>query len=202
MDMPVINTTFSGTRKTERIIGRRDELNIIYKSIYEPEADCIVILLEGDGGMGKSRLLEEVIWRIGNPGMRAIRLMEEDASKEFDWSKAGDAIVSNVIDLRDISLHSRNPFLQAICAALGDYISVDFSHFDEAYDRFQTVTDQQSDFRMVNQAAQEALDAFLQDYRRNSEQQRLVLCLDTVEELAVSSSEWLLQQGLLRIKIC
>jgi hypothetical protein len=60
------DSLFLAAQRTPVLVNRKKELEIIQKAIYQPEASCQIVFIQGQGGMGKSRLSEEVLWRGGN----------------------------------------------------------------------------------------------------------------------------------------
>ncbi|HSD85659.1 MAG TPA: hypothetical protein VLG46_17485, partial [Anaerolineae bacterium] len=171
-------------RKTSVIINRRRELEMIRQAVYDVGDAVRVVLIRGpqraeeqqdpEGGYGKTRLLEEVERRIA----------------QHEWSGTQPVVVSNPIDLIDIHLHAQSNFLHAVRDSLAD--RVDFSNYDEAFNRYQRRRTQGMDYRLVREAAERADQLFLSDYRASAQRQRIVWLLDTAEQLAIASSEWLL----------
>ncbi len=53
----------SATARTQNIIGREQELAKIQHAIFRSDRRTQIVLISGNGGMGKSRLVEEVIER-------------------------------------------------------------------------------------------------------------------------------------------
>jgi hypothetical protein len=175
-------------RKTSIIINRRRELEMVRKAIYEAGTAVRVVLVRGplhaeehrepEGGYGKTRLLEEIVRRI----------------QAGEWQADQQQVVaSDLIDLMDIHLHAQSNFLHAVRDSLVD--RVDFANYDEAFTRYQRRRTQGVDYRMVREAAERADQLFLSDYQANAQNRRIVWLLDTAEQLAIVSSEWLLAPG-------
>lgn len=194
-------TTFLAAKRAPKLINRAQELETIRQAIYQPEADCQIVLIRGRGGMGKSRLVEEVLWRGGNS---ALREPEErgpipNAHPAWDWSQHGRAVFGNLIDMSDPALHSRTAFLHAIRDALVWRGQADFTHYDAAFETLRRNQAHMGDYAYLQQLEQQAEQKFLEDYRRNAQGARLVLTLDTVEKLQPGrGTELLLEEGLLQ----
>jgi tetratricopeptide (TPR) repeat protein len=179
----------AAAEKTSVIINRRQELDVIRESIYSAGNSLRVVLVRGpqgaeahnepEGGYGKTRLLQEVFDR---------------AQSDGEWA-TGNAAVSDLIDLIDIRLHAQSSFLYAVRDSfLG---RADFGQYEDNYNEYRRLLSKGADFHVVREAAKKADWAFLADYAANAAEQRLVWLLDTIEQLAVVSSEWLLKRGLL-----
>lgn len=193
------NRSFQAAQRAPRLVNREKELAIIKKAVFEPEADCQIVFLRGKGGMGKSRLAEEILWRGGNWKSRQERGGAPPEHAEWDWAKHGKAVFGDLIDMSATPFQARASFLRAVRDALvWPGSGVDFSRYDAAYDRYQSQRVYPGDFDFLQQLAREAEEQFLQDYQACAEQQRIVLVLDTVEKLyPPSGTELLLQEGLL-----
>ena len=195
-------TLLEATWRVETMVGRRQDLESIKEAIYgRPEdKDCRVVLVTGPGGIGKSRLLEEVQWRAGNPDARreaqerqAIVLEERE-----DWTTLGKATVSDTIDLLDIRLTARLQILQALRSALARDDGVDFEGFEAAQRAYQERLRASASFDEIKKHADAAEEAFWQDFEAHTEQHRIVLVMDTAERLALHSSQWALDRKLLK----
>lgn len=192
---------FAAAWRPQTLVSRVDELETIRQAIYSPKCSCEVILITGRGGLGKSRLVEEVLWRGGNAqARRDLGPIPPARLGEWDWTRHGNALVSDLIDLTEIRLHTRSRFMRAIRDALTGQDGADFTHFDAAHSRQQHLREQQTEFSIIHDAAQQTEIAFLKDYRAAAAQRRIVLSLDTAEELAIISSKWLLERGLIEPK--
>jgi predicted ATPase len=55
----------------------------IRQAITDPGNSCRVVTIEGEGGLGKTRVLEEVLRRLGQPD---IRKTYGDPLPDHDWS--------------------------------------------------------------------------------------------------------------------
>ncbi|NTW97382.1 MAG: ATP-binding protein [Oscillochloris sp.] len=155
-------------RTSKSLIGRRDELDIV-ESAIDGEDDLSVILVEGQGGIGKTRLLTEV---------GAIC----DARDEV--------ICTEVIDLLLARYQQPARIMQAIAlqlqqAAMGRGCGEGlFRTYTSALEDFYAAHGEISD----EQRAQ-LERAFLIDYQALAERFRIVLLIDTLEKLHPTISD-------------
>lgn len=196
MNQTILNATW----RVETMVGREDELHKIKQAIYEDTASkcCRVVLVKGPGGIGKSRLLEEVQWRSGHPQVR-----EEASSQHYhqareDWTGLGHVVVSDVVDLMDIRLSARTQLVQALRNALSWQGGVDFRDFESAARGYLRALEGSADFKTIKSRAAEAEEAFWKGFSEHAQQERIVLILDTAERLVLRSSQWLLDRDLLK----
>ncbi|MDI6769625.1 MAG: ATP-binding protein [Anaerolineales bacterium] len=181
------------------LVHRGEELEIIKKAIYQPRASCQVVFLYGSGGMGKSRLAEEVLWRGGNWEMRRQRGPIPAEHPDWDWTRHGNAVVADLIDLTSFPLHARAGLMRAIRDGLiWEGSGISFTNYDAAYANYQRLRHSGGEYSGIQQASQAAEKEFFRDYKENAKNRRLVLVLDTVEKLFLIGSEWLRDKGLIK----
>lgn len=196
MNLPLL----SATRRTPHLVNRSDELQQIQEAIYKATKDsCQIVLIKGKGGIGKSRLAEETLWRGGNWRARDTRGPVPAKHPDWDWTQEGDAVIGNLIDMATTRYYTRVEFMQAIRDALVWPASgIEFPHYDVAYKRFQSQRKYMGDFEAIHDLEKRTEEAFIQDFQTNAQEHRLVLILDTVERLfPIGGTEWLLQHNLL-----
>lgn len=190
------------TRRVETLVGREQELRVIKQNIYTDAADmsCHIVLVKGSGGIGKSRLLEEVQWRAGHPKIRedALRHSIKQQREREDWTVMGEVIVSDVIDLVDIRLSARTTFLDRLRNAISWQKGLDFSDYEDAFREFQRGVEENVSFDIHRARAAAVESEFWNAYTSYTEHNRIVLIFDTSERLVLRSSEWLLDRGLLQ----
>jgi hypothetical protein len=183
---------FAGTRVPSALVNRIDEMSVLHRAIYQPGDGLRVVLIEGAGGFGKTRLLHETLWLAGHPGARK-------ASGAPPSPPAGPAaMISDLVDFVDVRLHTFSRFLSTVRDALIWHPKVDFPKYDAARAHHQRQLAAQADYPTLREAASRAETAFFEDYRAIARQQRLIWTLDTAEQLGLVASEWLLDRGLLK----
>lgn len=192
------NAIFQAAKRAPVLINRQNELAIIQQAIYQPQASLQIVLIRGAGGMGKSRLVEEVLWRAGNRNIRS-QLTRPKMQPEWDWTGESNVIVGDLIDMNDVRLQNRTDFMYAIYKALlnSQEEMVDFSNYIAAYRIFETRA-HVGDLVFLKMLEEEAERKFLEDYKKNASNQRIVLIVDTVEKLyPIGGAELLLREELL-----
>lgn len=186
---------FDAARRVEVMIGREDALEQIKQAIYANDRTCRVVLVTGPGGIGKSRLLEEVQARAGHPRTREEEQQRGHARRigAEDWTSLDEVVVSDAVDLTDIRLTSRARLLQALRDALSYDGGIDFGHYDRALSNYQRTLEAGAGFSALAQAEYTAEADFWRDYEKHAAGQHILLILDTAERLVLDSSSWLKQ---------
>lgn len=169
-----------GALATHRLVGRTKELAALEAAVVpaDPHSfQCIV--LEAQGGMGKTRLLREVYDRLSagpspNPNRGAWR------------GEAPPRIALELIDLAEVALHPLVGFLREV----RDRFRVAepgrpelFARFDAAWLSYEQARDGELDFAEVARRTNELRAAFEQDYAALTEWLRVIWLLDTLEQL-------------------
>ncbi len=186
----------AATNRPYDLVSRDEEMGEIKRAIFDEGDDCRIILLKGDGGLGKTRILEEVSCCLGDKDLRKIY---GEPVADRDWSLIDNAPAGAMLmDFTDIRFHTREYFMNQLADSRTWAGKFRFQNYVLARDRWQRLTDSGSAFSLLESAADEAEKAFWQDYRLVAGGQRLVIMLDTVEQLAIISSSWLLEHGLLQ----
>ncbi|MEK7326489.1 MAG: hypothetical protein AAB217_14660, partial [Chloroflexota bacterium] len=185
---------FAGTRAPGQLVNRTQEMTNIREAIYQPGDRLRVVLLEGEGGLGKTRMLREVLWRAGHPDERKTRGLP---AAEQDWTQSGDIILSDLIDFVDVRLHTFTRFLSALRDSLRGS-GVNFPRYDAARAKHQQQIAAQADYRILTETRNRAEAAFFEDYREIARARRIVWLLDTAEQIGFVASEWLLKRHLLK----
>lgn len=193
-------TLLEATWRVETMVGRRQELNRIKEAIYTHDKDCRVVVITGEGGVGKSRLLEEVLWRAGHPDVRREAQEREFIAHEQreDWRELGQVTVSNIIDLQDMRLTARGHLLRALRNALARVDGVDFQRFEGAERAYLDQLRASAEFAKIAAYFEAAENAFWTDYKAHAQNNRIVLIIDTAERLALDSSKWAIENQILK----
>lgn len=157
MDVP--QSSFSG--RLPRIIGRREILDSIEAALADHSGQSYVIYLEAPGGMGKTRILEEV----GN-------FQKQSRGGEFLW---GDKI-----DLYHEKYHSPENLQKAIADGL-DSDSTQFKKFRLLQKELEEKQRQGFGGPVIEELRHRVNNQFLEDYKLLTKKERLALCFDTME---------------------
>jgi len=187
--------------KTTAMIGRQQYLEQIRDAIYTSSNTNQIITIKGRGGLGKTRLTEDILWRAGHPYWREKRpLTPDDIAQESDWSTRGAAVISNLIDMIDIRLHGRDRFIRELRNSFrrADKTGVEFTLYDQAFEEYLLRKAKGAELISVKEVADRASQAFLHDLKQITQEKRLVWVLDTVERLRFVTSNWLIQEDLLK----
>lgn len=107
---------FQTLSRTPRLVNRNEQMGQIHEAIFNEGDDCRLIFLQAEGGLGKSRLLEEVLWRCGNPDWLEAR--GESPDKDFPGWQSDNVLITDIVDFNDIQLHTNTHFMVALYKAL------------------------------------------------------------------------------------
>lgn len=181
---------FAATMRPGRLIGREVELEQIREAIFPGDEAVRVVFIQGRGGLGKTRLLEEVLCCLRHPSMMG---GEEPQWACTDWRVHGRVLSLGMIDLMDIQLHSVGNFIEEVSerfaevgSILDDYITARSNH--------KLLVQSGADFRRAQEASEKALHVFQEEYAKIARQQRIVWLIDTAEQLDFVTSAWLRKQ--------
>jgi hypothetical protein len=188
-------------RKPERLVNRLAEMDCLREAILNPKAGngLEIVFLMGPGGMGKSRIAEEVLWRAGNSQMRAKMGPIPLDHPDWDWTTSALIISPNLLDMSYTSYHFSQRFMQAIKESLVKANpALDFLDYDNAYLEYQQRVIWRVGDQKVIDAAKFAEQSFFKCYQNAAEKvDRLVLSLDTCERLSYTYTDWLEKENLL-----
>lgn len=146
------------------MVGRDNDLAKIKAAIQQTETRAV--LVTGDGGVGKTRMLQEVLAQLGEtPGVRA---------------------ASHIIDLYHIQHHTSEGLARAIATALSNAIEGPFRTYELAY---RTLEQKRlsGDVRGIEEQRGKVDEAFKTDLAALAQSKRVVVALDTAEKLAYSA---------------
>lgn len=184
------------TDRPRQLVSRMAEIAQIHQALIGPGDDCRVIIIEGAGGLGKTRIVEEVLRRLGESDVRRIY---GNPLPEHDWAELQKQVIfCDLLDFTDIKLHTREYFLEQLGDAGLWHNRIKFGRYKIANDRWRRLGDYGAAYTLLRSAAEAAETAFWQDFQEAAQTHRLVITLDTTEQLAINSSQWLLDRGLLR----
>lgn len=157
---------YTGAWATPDLIGREAILQQIDAAIHAA-AGPSVVALHGPGGIGKTRILSDTLKR-----------------------QTGGAIcpAKRLIDLYDIRYHSSLDLAAAIYDSLDVATDEKFRAFEKAHDE-QRKAQASGDVRQIATLTREALRTFADDLKRFSQNQRVVIALDTLERIAYGADE-------------
>lgn len=145
--------------RTTKLIGRQQHVQAVLDAIAQKNT-CHVIYFTGVGGIGKTRILEE------------IDAIAKQVGGSFLWSK--------IIDLYSAQNHSVGDLQQAIAQGVDPY-----NEWFGDYRRQQAQLEEQLDSGVGGPVLEELRNkvnkAFLDAYAAAAQQKRLVLAFDTVE---------------------
>ncbi len=184
--------TFAAAQMTNKMINRVAELQTLEQAVCQPGRDTRVVVIVGEGGVGKTRLLNEALWRADHPTILPVR--ESSGEK---WATRDTVIVSDLLDFTEVRLHTFNRFLEALRQAFAWNKQVEFPRYDAVIRYYKRKLKDQADYFTIKQAAENATKAFFEDYQQVTDKYRLVWMLDTAEQLSYASTPWLLEKGLL-----
>lgn len=172
----------STARKARQMIGQQQALEQLQASMFAPDNRFRVVFIRAEGGMGKTRLLEEAL---------QLAAAQPDAS---------GPIVSDLIDVIDIRLHARDRFVHELRVSLdrSEDAHDSFFRYDRAFDDLRISKASGGQLPIITEKAQTALDVFMEDLKAITARRRVVWVIDTVEQLRFVTSEWLLNNHLLQ----
>ncbi|GIK43240.1 MAG: hypothetical protein BroJett011_70730 [Chloroflexota bacterium] len=174
------------------MVNRHAELETIEKAIFLPGSETRLVAIKGTGGIGKTHLLCEVLRRMGRPEPHY-----PAGTATESWAATNHTLVSDLLDLADLNLHTFDQFILALRNAFVWHRSANFSRFDRAEAHIRRKIYESAEYRVIEQARQEAEQAFFDDCNAIAKEGRLVWVLDTAERLNFMGAGWLLEQDLL-----
>lgn len=174
--------------RTQQIVGQEEHLESLRKAVFPGNKTCQVVCVQAVGGMGKTRLLEEVLHLAGHPDYIARGAIAP-------WQRKG-VIVSDLIDMVDVRLHVCDRFVQKLRDSVRYAgIQTEFESYDRIVHKLRRVKAYGAELHTIRQLEEEALQAFVSDVRKIKH--RLVWVIDTVEKICINTSEKLQQWDVL-----
>jgi|GEM_PF-7046407 len=177
---------FAAAQQTSRMINREQQLAQVKQAIYDPGDDTRVVIIESAGGLGKTRLLSESLWRAGNPNIFPLR---GDPPPEESWAEG--VIASDLLDFTEVRLQAIEDFTERLREAFNWHPQAVFPNYDAARSAYRRRRKDQVDYNAIKTAAAAADDAFFKDYQAIAQSCRLVWGLDTAEQLSFGGAPWL-----------
>ncbi|MCB0102074.1 MAG: ATP-binding protein [Anaerolineales bacterium] len=159
--------------QSKNIFVGREEQMLGFKSILEGRQKEWILHIPGEGGIGKTRLLEQY----------------EKAAKE----QLGDKLASTrIIDFYDTRHQTRVGLLDSIAEALEFDPDGDF--FSESRDFQRLINSKGADYLWIQDHFEQVFDKFLAEYKSLLDQkEKVLILLDTCEEMK-SSEDWLMEK--------
>ncbi len=174
-------------------VGRSALLEAFKGWLTTPPADLHIILLPGKGGMGKTKLLEELLHYAGNP-----QYQQKSEQSKPTWGLEKKVVFTQPLDMYDIEFNLVEHLLQAIRQRLVNANPlIDFINYDNAYEEYQQQREFHAQFKVLQTSEDKVKRNFLEDYRRNAKNFHLVIALDTVERVTQFNPQWLRDLGML-----
>jgi len=158
---------FPGALRTVRLVGRTKERAAI-RSAIEAEGSLRVLHLIGEGGIGKTRLLEEIPNIIASSG------------------KSDACLWGGIVDLYDTTTHSHIGIERAILGAL-DPAGEEFVNYRAAREEYSRLRRSGVDAERLNRLRIRSSALFVEEFNRLSSQRRVVLAFDTAESVQYES---------------
>lgn len=175
----------TAARQTGEMVGQTEALAQIRDAIYADDDEFHVVFLRAQGGMGKSRLLEETQKKVAE-----------------EWGELGDTAVSDLIDVIDIRLHARDRFIRELYDSLRrpETADVTFRTYTTELDKLTVLRASGAQLQRTSKVVQQATQAFLADLAEITRRRRVAWIVDTVEQLSYITSQWALEHDLLQPK--
>lgn len=173
---------YASARATPELVGRGKILDIIGNAIKEKKEQAQVIYITAKGGMGKTRLLEEVVKRWGS----------KDVSKSK--KKAKLLIVNHLIDLYHTHTHSEEGLIAEIVEALDPEGNL-FVKYVEKRMELTHMKFERGETQPIQGLRREMIETFLMELNELGKQYtKIVIVFDTAEVLTYETDR--VQQAL------
>lgn len=162
---------YASARATPSLVGRKEILGIINRAIEDKSDQTQIIYITARGGMGKTRLLEEVLkhWNTANK------------SKSKKTTKL--ISVQHLIDLYHTHTHSEEGLIAEIVDAL-DPQSKLFTRYPKKRAELTHMKYQKGEIQPIQRLRKEMEDVFLEELNElGGKYAKIVLVFDTAEVL-------------------
>jgi hypothetical protein len=179
---------FAAAQQTQHLINREQELKILQNAVCAPGSETRVVIIEAPGGLGKTRLLNEALYRAGNHRLFPHRPAPTAGE---DWGVTDRVIAGNPLDFMETRLHTFDVFKEAMRDALNWHRAAEFPKYDAARNAYHRRQKDHVDYWAIKAAADEANKVFFEEYRAIAKTHRLVWALDTAEQLIYWGALWI-----------
>ncbi len=159
--MSTVSSQLALANQTQYIIGRQEYLDAIYAAITDKKQQSHALYFVAPGGLGKTRLLQEIV------------------AKQGQWNDFAFRCTP-LIDLYHADFHSPDDLRQAIISGL-DPQQQQFPRFFAVVQAYKHQLQAGASDRELEQQRRKLDTLFLQEYKSFAQQHRLVICLDTLE---------------------
>jgi tetratricopeptide (TPR) repeat protein len=157
---------YASARATPELVGRTEILGCIKKAIESKNKKTQVIYITARGGMGKTRLLEEVVkyWNKQSRSQKETKIL----------------VVNRLVDLYHTQTHNPEGLIDEVVDALGKnhfkkYLEKHAALIHTKYEKGETISDA---------SKQEMIDTFVEELNElGRKYDKLVLVFDTAEVL-------------------
>jgi hypothetical protein len=153
---------YSGNARRTPLVGRRDYLRAVERRICW--GGVHLFLVEGEGGMGKTSLLEAILEQNRPTGETDVR---------FEW-----CVAHEIIDFQHIDVHSPEGLIRRIIQVLREWCFGETKRALEALERARSLGGAEA----VDKHMRAVEAAFLSEFSSRAEQ-GVVLAFDTIEAL-------------------
>lgn len=160
----------ASAKQATTMIGRNEALARLWNALRNDPADraCRVAFIVGEGGLGKSRLLDEA-WQ---------RAPHADGGDSLNG-----AIVAAPLDMVDLQLHDRYRFVRALRDSLkAASPELDLGRFDRADSEVRACRGRGVRFEAIGRAEDKAITEFEADLAAITAIRRVAILVDTTEQ--------------------
>lgn len=170
---------YASARATPELVGREEILGIIGKKIEDESSQTQVIYITARGGMGKTRLLEEVVKYWGRRG--------RSRSKK----RTSVLIVNHLIDFYHTHTHNEEGLIAEIVEMLGLKY---FKNYAAKRSALTHMKFEKGETQPIQGLRREMIDAFVGELNELGQKYKVALVFDTAEVLTYEADR--VQQSL------
>ncbi len=170
---------------TSEIVDRQDLLDQVHAALADPSDVTYVFYITAPGGWGKTRLMEEILYRL-----QAVRPDSPiDGARTGEWYSPDILAANRPVDLYHMSAHSEEGLVyeiyQTLASAIPGSQRNSFARYLEESQKLQEVKyDLAEVLHEVNRQHERVINAFISDFNHLREAYRsTVLALDTAETM-------------------